>query len=112
MAETALSEKKCKPCEGGIPPLDKGQSQVLLKQLRGWQLEEKKIAKQYQFKDFKRAMRFVNAVAEMAESEGHHPDIFIQYDKVKLTLWTHAAGGLTENDFILAAKVDSLPIKS
>ena len=79
-----------------------------LKELNGWALEDKKIHKLFAFKNFKEAMIFVNKVAEIAESEGHHPDISIHYNKVDIVLWTHAIGGLSLNDFIIAAKIDSL----
>ena len=77
-----------------------------LKELNGWALEDKKIHKLFAFKNFKEAMIFVNKVAEIAESEGHHPDITIHYNKVDISLWTHAIRGLSLNDFIIAAKID------
>ena len=105
-----LSDKKCVACEGGTPPFTKEQIAQYLPQVNDWELvDDKKIAKNYKFKDFEEAMAFVNKVAEIAESEGHHPDISISWNKVKLELTTHAIGGLSENDFILAAKVDKVP---
>lgn len=103
-----LTKKKCKPCEGGVEPLSRKQAEEMLATLKGWRLEEKSIKKQYGFKDFVQAMAFVNRLADLAEAEGHHPDIFIHYNKVEVSLWTHAIGGLSENDFILAAKSDEL----
>lgn len=116
-----LTNKKCLPCESGTPPLPKEKAQELLHQTPGWKTGEvesfrkqdedlayQKITKEFNFKDFKAAVDFVNKVAGIAEEEGHHPDIYIFYSLVRLTLWTHAAGGLTENDFILAAKINSL----
>lgn len=86
------------------------ESHAYLSQVLGWELDDagKKISKKYEFKEFKEAMAFVNQVAELAESEGHHPDISISYAKVHLELSTHAIGGLSENDFILAAKINQL----
>lgn len=109
MSESSdLKNKKCVPCEGGVDPLSDEQISQWLRELPLWKLVGKEIHREYQFKDFKAAMVFVNGVAELAEAEGHHPDILIyQYKKVRVTLWTHAIGGLSENDFIVAAKIDS-----
>ena len=105
-----LSDKKCIACEGGVPPFTKAQIAQYLPEVPGWELiGDKKIAKNYKFKDFAEAMGFVNKIAEIAESEGHHPDISISWNKVKLELTTHAIGGLSENDFIVAAKINNLP---
>lgn len=98
----------CVPCEGGVPPLSKKESLALLQELTSWELEEKKIQRTFSFKDFKQSMRFVEKVAALAEKEGHHPDIHIHWNKVKLELWTHAIGGLSPNDFILAHKINQL----
>lgn len=104
-----LTNKKCIPCEAGTPPLSADQVQSYLGQVQGWELQEGvKIKKEFRFKDFKSAIQFVDGVAECAEQEGHHPGILITYNKVKITLSTHAIGGLSENDFILAAKIDAL----
>ncbi len=105
-----LTEKRCVPCEGGMPPLSHDQIQPYLPEVPGWVITEsdKKIKRELRFKDFREAMAFVNRVAELAETEGHHPDIAISYAEVTLRLWTHIAGGLTENDFILAAKIDQV----
>jgi 4a-hydroxytetrahydrobiopterin dehydratase len=106
-----LIVQKCVPCEGGIPPLDESQIKGYLPAVPSWELlekEPKSIQKTFEFKDFEHAIEFVNEVAELAEDEGHHPDILIRWNKVTLTLYTHAIKGLHENDFILAAKIDSL----
>ena len=104
-----LTDKKCVPCEGGTPPLDAGKISTYLEQLRSqWEvLDQKKIRKEFKFKSFKEAIAFVNTVADLAESEGHHPDIHVLYNRVVIELWTHAVGGLSENDFILAAKIEA-----
>ena len=103
-----LTQKKCVPCEGGVPPLEKAEVERLLAQVPGWALSEKWLSKEFQFKNFVEAMKFVNQVAGIAEREGHHPDIHIHYNRVRFDIWTHAIGGLSENDFILAAKIDAL----
>jgi len=101
-----LTKKKCKPCEGGVPPLSGNEAKNLLAGLEGWKISGVHIEKEFLFKDFVENMKFVNRVAEIAEAEGHHPDLYIHYNKLKVILWTHAVSGLTENDFIVAAKVD------
>ena len=107
-----LLQKKCIPCEGGIPPLTSEQIAALLPQTPGWLVvDNKKIQRVFVLKDFRDAMKFVNNVAEIANTEDHHPDITINYKKVTLELWTHAIGGLSENDFIVAAKINALPTK-
>lgn len=99
----------CVPCEVGTPPLSKEKVDELIKNVRVWQIAEyKKITKEYKFKDFVEAKYFVDIISEIAEEQGHHPTITIIYDKVKITLTTHASGGLTENDFIMAGIIDSL----
>jgi 4a-hydroxytetrahydrobiopterin dehydratase len=104
-----LLKKKCVPCEGGALPLDRAAAEKYMDMVPGWELSEdgKNITKTYKFKDFIGAVNFVNKISEIAEGEGHHPDINIRYNKVKLILSTHAIGGLSENDFILAAKIDA-----
>lgn len=109
-----LVNKKCVPCEGGVLPLSREEIKDYLDEVSppaqagGWTLDEKaqKISKEFKFKDFIEAIDFVNRVADVAEEEGHHPDIHIYYNKIVLELWTHAIGGLSENDFILASKID------
>jgi 4a-hydroxytetrahydrobiopterin dehydratase len=106
-----LKQKKCVPCEGGVKPLNYDEySEFLRKELKGWtDIDEKRIVKEYKFKNFKEALSFVNKVGELAESEGHHPDINLHnWNKVKITLTTHAIGGLSENDFIIASKIDNI----
>ena len=103
-----LTQKKCIPCEGGMPPLNEGEIEKLLKHVNRWNVEDGRLTKQFNFKDFREAMGFVNKIAEVAESEGHHPDIMIHYSQVNIELWTHAINGLSENDFIIAAKIDEL----
>lgn len=113
MAETRkdLASLKCVPCRGGVPPMKQEEVRLMLNDVQGWKKSEDKvdkIEKLFTFKNFKEAIVFVNKVAEIAEEEGHHPDIFIQWNKVRLTLWTHAINGLFKNDFILAAKIDEI----
>lgn len=104
-----LYQKKCVPCEGNEKPLELEQINGYLTQVDGWEvIENKKIQKNFKFKNFKEAVNFVNKVAEVAETEQHHPDIYIFYNRVNLALYTHAIGGLSENDFIMAAKIDKL----
>ncbi len=104
-----LSEKKCVACEGGTPPLNESEIAGYMAEISGWEIiDNKKIRKEFKFKNFKEAMTFVNKIAEIAEAEGHHPDIHIFYNRVNIELWTHAVGGLSENDFIMAAKIEQL----
>ncbi|MSU60722.1 MAG: 4a-hydroxytetrahydrobiopterin dehydratase [Candidatus Staskawiczbacteria bacterium] len=108
---TDLINKKCVPHEK-IVKLGEEEIKGYFSQLKGgWALEDKKIKKQFKFEDFVKAMEFVNKIAVLAEEEGHHPDIAINYSKVEITLWTHFVKGLSENDFILAAKIDSILVK-
>ena len=104
-----LAGRRCVPCRGGIQPLTPSEAAKLTVQLDHWKVvEERRIEKHFTFPDFRSALAFVNRIGDIAESEGHHPDIALRWGKVDVTLWTHAAGGLTENDFILAAKIDRL----
>ncbi len=105
-----LTDKKCVPCEGGTPPLTESQVKEFRAELKNpWSiLDNKKIQREFKFKDFASAMTFVNQVAAIAEGEGHHPDIHVYYNRVVIDLWTHAVHGLSENDFIVAAKIDAL----
>ncbi len=105
-----LAVKHCKPCEGGTPALSAAPLAERLKQVQGWELVEwKKIIKTFKFPNFRKALEFTVRVGELAESENHHPDIFLSWGKVKIELSTHAVKGLSENDFILAARIDELP---
>ncbi len=103
-----LTNKSCKPCEGGVPPLTRDQASGLLQQLEGWALHETTIDKTFEFKNYYQTMAFVNAVAWVSHREDHHPDMAVGYNKCRVESSTHAIGGLSENDFICAAKVDAL----
>ena len=106
-----LISKKCVPCEGGMPAFPDIVIKEYLKHAPGWEgIFEipRKIFRAFKFKNFVEAMQFVNKVAEIAENEQHHPDIFISYNKVRIELWTHAISGLSENDFILAVKINRI----
>ena len=108
----SLKDKRCVPCEGGTPPLDDLSTRKLLSQVSGWAIASEagqpRIHKRFEFVDFLAAMAFVDKVAAVAEAEAHHPDFCVHYNRVDVTLWTHAVGGLSENDFILAAKIDGI----
>ena len=107
MATTPLADQKCVPCMGGTPPLTATQIAPLQAQLDGWTVEQnKKLEKSYRFKNFVQAVEFVNALTEIAEREGHHPDLYVRWGEVRVYLWTHKIDGLTESDFIMAAKID------
>ena len=111
MEQTPLHERACVPCKGGMPPMNRGQAETMAARVEGWMLADDalSIGHDFKFKDFKEAMAFVNAVAELAEMEGHHPDIHVTgWNKVRLDLSTHAIKGLSDNDFILAAKINRL----
>ncbi|MCC6474534.1 MAG: 4a-hydroxytetrahydrobiopterin dehydratase [Burkholderiales bacterium] len=103
-----LADQKCVPCRGGVPPLEAARAQALLAQLaKGWQINrEGHIERLYTFKDFAQALAFANRVGELAEAEGHHPDLYLAWGKCKVEIWTHKIDGLTESDFFLAAKAD------
>jgi len=106
-----LSEKKCVACEGGVPPLTREQVAVFSLQIKEWNIaaDMRSISRAFVFKNFKEALAFVNRIGALAEEEGHHPDInLFDYKKVIITLSTHAIGGLSENDFIVAAKIDNI----
>ena len=109
----ALADKKCIPCEGGVPPLTQEKAGALLKELSPeWMLVDgaRLLARSFTFKNFKQTMVFVNKVADIAEEEGHHPDMSVGYGTLGIELTTHAIGGLSENDFILASKVDRIKL--
>ena len=103
-----LTSRKCKPCEGGVEPLKPPEVQNLLKELEGWKLENGTIARTYSFKNHYQVLAFVNAVAWISHREDHHPDLSVGYNTCKVAYVTHAIKGLSENDFICAAKVNAL----
>lgn len=103
-----LTQRKCRPCEGGVAPLTLDAASKLLQQLDGWQLQDKQINKHYAFKNYYQTMAFANAVAWVSHQEDHHPDMIVGYNHCDITYTTHAIGGLSENDFICAAKIDKL----
>ena len=104
-----LASKNCIPCRGGVPPLKGEPLESLYRQVEGWEVvEEHHVKKLFKFPDFRQALAFVNQVGELAESQGHHPDIYLTWGKVEITTWTHSINGLTESDFILAAKIDQI----
>lgn len=107
---TSLASRECVPCKGGVPPLEGEALDALSRELGGgWQVVEgHHLEKTYPFDDFRGALAFTNRVGELAEAEGHHPDIHLAWGKVRLTIWTHKIDGLTESDFVLAAKADRL----
>ena len=108
MAES-LADKTCVPCKGGVPPLDRGAIEFLIAQLDGWDVvEDRRLAKRYRFADFASALAFVDRVGAVAEEQGHHPNIYLAWGEVLLEVWTHKINGLTESDFIFAAKCDRL----
>jgi 4a-hydroxytetrahydrobiopterin dehydratase len=111
---TELCSKRCVPCEGGVPRLSPEQARQYLAALTNWQLSDdgQRIRRQWRVKDFLTALDFFNRVANIAEAEDHHPDLhLVGYRNVTIEIWTHAIGGLSENDFILAAKIDMLHIE-
>ncbi|MDB5224744.1 MAG: putative pterin-4-alpha-carbinolamine dehydratase [Candidatus Adlerbacteria bacterium] len=103
-----LADKKCIPCEGNMRPYAPDEATAMMPHLKDWMLidDSHMLAKEYHFKNFKQVMEFVNKVAAIAEDQGHHPDMSVSYDAVGIELTTHAIGGLSENDFIVAAKID------
>ena len=103
-----LARKKCKPCEGGIDPLTAEQVRPMMKGLSGWALDGKAITRTYEFKNYFETMAFVNATAWISHREDHHPDMVVSYGRCRVTYSTHAIDGLSENDFICAAKLDAL----
>jgi 4a-hydroxytetrahydrobiopterin dehydratase len=110
MTSTHLSSNTCVPCQGGAPPLTFEAASTLITRVPRWELsaDAKRLFRRFVFEDFAESIAFVNRVAEVAESQGHHPDIEIHWNLVELTLWTHKIGGLHENDFVLAARIDDL----
>jgi len=109
-----LAKKKCVPCEGGIPPVPRDQAIRYLAEMPDWKLsaDGKRIRREWRAKDFDTALDFFNRIGKLANEEDHHPDLhLVGYRNVAVELWTHAIGGLSENDFILAAKIDGLPVE-
>jgi 4a-hydroxytetrahydrobiopterin dehydratase len=105
-----LASKTCVPCRGGVPPLSMDVASRLMEQLDGWTFEQGHLTKSYAFSDFAGALAFVNRIGSIAEEQAHHPDIYMTWGKVSVEVWTHKIDGLTESDFILAAKFDEVPI--
>jgi 4a-hydroxytetrahydrobiopterin dehydratase len=105
-----LASKTCVPCRGGVPPLSMDVASRLMEQLDGWTFEQGHLAKSYHFPDFAGALEFVNKIGAISEQQSHHPDIYMTWGKVSLEVWTHKIDGLTESDFILAAKFDEVPV--
>jgi 4a-hydroxytetrahydrobiopterin dehydratase len=104
-----LASQDCVPCRGGVPPLKGKELTEILKEVPQWKaVDEHHIIRTFTFPDFKQALDFVNRVGEVAESQGHHPDILLAWGKAEITLWTHKIDGLTQSDFIMAAKIDRL----
>jgi 4a-hydroxytetrahydrobiopterin dehydratase len=107
---TGLASKQCVPCRGGVPPLTGEELQKFARQVEGWQVVNgHHLHKLIPFPDFRAALAFTNRVGSLAEEQGHHPDILLSWGKTEITIWTHKIDGLTESDFILAAKIDQLP---
>ena len=106
----ALAERICTPCRGGVPPLTLDEAERFHAEVPQWGLvdDAHRIEREFRFKNFREALSFVDRVGELAESQGHHPDILLSWGKAEITTWTHKIDGLTESDFILAAKIDKL----
>ncbi len=108
-AQMKLAEKTCVSCHGGVPPLTPNEIAGLLPQVTGWNVvDDHHLTKDYKFRNFREALDFVNRVGAVADEQNHHPDIFLAWGKVAIQIWTHKINGLTESDFIFAAKVDEL----
>jgi 4a-hydroxytetrahydrobiopterin dehydratase len=106
---TELASKNCVPCRGGVPPLAGEELEDFARQVPQWEVANgHHITRAFTFPDFRQALAFVNRVGELAEAQGHHPDILLSWGKAEITTWTHKIDGLTESDFILAAKIDKL----
>ncbi|MGD0500907.1 MAG: 4a-hydroxytetrahydrobiopterin dehydratase [Bryobacteraceae bacterium] len=106
----ALADRHCVPCRGGVPPLQGEELKKLESQVADWEVVgEHHLARVFHFPDFRAALEFVNRVGAVAEEEGHHPDLYLAWGRVEVMTWTHKIDGLTESDFILAAKIDRLP---
>ena len=105
---TPLTQRHCVPCEGGTPPMEDEAAREMLDMVPGWELGDNKLTRRFKFRNFAEAMAFVNRVADLAEAEGHHPDIQISWNRVRLDFTTHAIKGLSDNDFIMAARTNEL----
>jgi 4a-hydroxytetrahydrobiopterin dehydratase len=108
-----LTRRRCASCEGGVPPLSREEAEAIVRNLEGWTIDAdgKRISRSWTMKNFMAGIEFFNKVAALAEDEGHHPDLHLEgYRRATIVLWTHAVGGLTENDFILAAKINGVPV--
>ena len=104
-----LASQQCVPCRGGVPPMEKEEIEKLSQELDGWEaINGHHLSKSYRYKNFREALDFVNEVGNLAEEQGHHPDICFGWGKVDITIWTHKIDGLTTSDFVLAAKIDKL----
>jgi 4a-hydroxytetrahydrobiopterin dehydratase len=104
-----LASRECVPCRGGVPPMQGDEIKKYAEQLKGWEVvENHHLRKLFDFRDFREALAFVNRVGELAEEQGHHPNISFGWGQAEITIWTHKIDGLTESDFILAAKIDRL----
>lgn len=103
-----LTDQKCESCTAATPPLSEQAAEELHKEIPEWTLKDNKLEREFKCGDFREAIGFINKVAEIANAEDHHPEIWNSYNKVRITLWTHKIGGLSRNDFIVAAKIDKL----
>lgn len=108
-ARPALADRRCRPLPAGTPALTAAECAAYLEQLPGWAIAGERLRRDYRLPDFARALALVNAIGALAEAEDHHPDIALSWGRVGVALWTHSVGGLSENDFILAAKIEALP---
>ena len=106
-----LTRKRCQPCHGATPRLDEKEIAELMAHLSGWSVADEKLHKRFRFGDFAGAIGFVDRMAAIAESEGHHPNFCVEFGSVDVRIWTHAIAGLSENDFILAAKIDAAVVR-
>jgi len=103
-----LADRKCRPCEGGVAPYGEAEAREMLAQLKGWIIENGRLVKVFPFRDYYQTVAFVNAVAWVSHREDHHPELVVGYNKCRVEYWTHAIDGLSENDFICAAKCDAI----
>ncbi|MBX9772309.1 MAG: 4a-hydroxytetrahydrobiopterin dehydratase [Candidatus Obscuribacterales bacterium] len=105
----SLSQKSCVPCRGGVPPLTRKEFEPLMAELKDWQvIDDRRLKKSYKLQNFAQALDLANKIGAIAEEQGHHPDLLVRWGELAIDLWTHKIDGLTESDFILAAKIDQL----